>query len=210
MSATTPFITLTHSEIATLSKTRSACAMATYLAIKSYTYKGKPTSYPTRKSLAKRMGNAFNLRSITTAIKELASVGLINRIYDAVTNIWRFRILTESPVRRKQLKGGRAQPPHQKKHQIKQKNNNNTKETRLEEWVKHVFDTKEQMRFWKTSKWAKMQVLKGVTPPTFTLPTKRPKWLTTSDIRGFLNKHNNGVYEGTWLWQFWNGLDHQI
>ena len=52
-----------------------------------------------------------------------------------------------------------------------------------------------------------LQVLKGITPPTFTLPTKRPKWLTTSDIRGFLNKHNNGVYEGTWLWQFWNQLE---
>lgn len=180
--------------------------MATYLAIKSFTFRGKATSYPTRKSLAKRMGNAFNLRSITTAIKELAAVGLINRIYDAVTNIWFFKVLTENPVRRKKPTGSKARPPHQNKHQIITKNNNYTKEERTSRWVKDVLDVKSQMKFWKTSKWAKIQVLKGVTPPSFTLPKKRPEWLTTNDVKAFIQKHNNGIYEGTWLWEFWNTL----
>ena len=206
MSATTPFITLTHSEIETLAKTKSACAMATYLAIKSYTYRGKATSYPTRRSLSKRMGNAFNLRSITEAIKQLSAVGLINRIYDAVTNIWFFKVLSENPVRRKKPTGGRRQPPYQKKPQITDKNNSYSKEERTGHWIKEVLDVKSQMKFWKTSKWAKIQVLKGVTPPTFTLPTKRPNWLTTEDVKGFIEKHNGGVYQNTWMWEFWNGL----
>lgn len=213
MSTTTPFIQLTHAEIETLAKTKSACAMATYLAIKSYTYRGKATSYPTRRSLAKRMGNAFNLRSITEAIKQLSAVGLINRIYDAVTNIWFFKVLSESPVRRKKPTGGRRQPPYQKKPQITGKNNSYSKERtvskeeRTGKWIKDVLDVKSQMKFWKTSKWAKIQVLKGVTPPTFTLPVKRPEWLTTEDVKGFIEKHNEGVYQDTWLWEFWNQLD---
>lgn len=207
MSATTPFITLTHFEIETLAKTKSACAMATYLAIKSFTFKGKATSYPTRKSLAKRMGNAFNLRSITAAIKELADVGLINRIYDAVTNIWFFKVLTESPIRRKKPTGRKAKPaPSLKKHQSYKKNNNYSKEERTGKWIKDVLDVKSQMKFWRTSKWAKIQVLKGVTPPSFTLPTKRPEWLTTDDVKAFIKKHNDGIYESTWLWEFWNKL----
>lgn len=207
MSTTTPFITLTHVEIETLAKTKSACAMATYLAIKSYTYRGKATSYPTRKSLSKRMGNAFNLRSITEAIKQLAAVGLINRIYDAVTNIWFFKVLTKSPVRRKKPTGRERQPAHQKKHQITSKNNTYSKEERTGRWIKEVLDIKSQMKFWKTSKWAKIQVLKGVTPPSLTLPKKHPEWLTTDDVKAFIEKHNDGIYEGTWLWEFWNGLE---
>ena len=177
--------------------------MATYLAIKSYTYKGKQTSYPTRKSLNKRMGNAFNLRSITEAIKQLGETGLIKRLYDAVTNIWFFKVKTESPVRSKQQRGGRRQPPHQKKHQNKHTENRITKEERTEQWVKDVYDTKERIAFWETSEWAKKQLLKGMRKPTFILPTKRPKWLSTNDIRAFLKKHHKGINEDTWLWKFW-------
>ena len=62
------------------------------------------------------------------------------------------------------------------------------------------------MKFWRTYKCAKIQVLKGVKQPNFRLPTKRPKWLTTDDVRAFIKKHNDGIYEGTWLWEFWNKL----
>ena len=107
MTTKQPFIMLTHEEIRVLSSTRSAAVFATYTAIKTFIYRGKGKCYPTRRTIAKRMGNAFTLRSITNAIHILCEIGLLTRCYHKQTNGWSFKIKEpQTTVPPKKVRGG--------------------------------------------------------------------------------------------------------
>lgn len=209
------FIQLTHREIQVLSKTQNGGAMATYMAIKSFVWHNKSSAYPTRKTLRKRMGDAYSLRSITEAIKTLVAVKLLERIYDERTAVWFFRIIkkvcTKKTQGRKNSKGSRKLAgaskipgsPSKEEYHSEEKKKILQKE-RIHEWCQSVQKTKDQMDFWKSSKFAMELITKGMTPPTLSLPNKQPSWLSMRDLEDYLKELDYKKPASTWIWKWFS------
>lgn len=204
------YITLTLSEIEKLGTTRSGAAMATYMAVKTFIWRSKRTAYPTRRSIAKRMGNAYSLRAITEAVKVLVQSKLIERIHDPVSNIWFFKLVKANPpktpiTRKKQRYSRRVSDPIETKL-----SNTNTKKniSRVEAtnaWVEETYKTRDLILWWEQQQQNKTPITRQLAKnwPKHKLPTTKPGWLKTSDITSYLA--SNGVKDiaGSWLFRWW-------
>jgi hypothetical protein len=120
------YTSITDTELKSLAKSKSAATTLVYVAIKLRAFGRKSSCYPSRKTIQKDLGGSIGLSTITKAIAELVSLGLIKRIHNVTKNLWSFVIAS------KQAGFKQKDPLPTSKHppaRIQASNNKDNKET---------------------------------------------------------------------------------
>lgn len=89
------YTSITDTELKSLAQSKSAATTLVYITIKMRAFGRKSSCYPSRKTIQKDLGGSIGLSTITKAIAELVSMGLIKRIHDAARNLWSFVITSK-------------------------------------------------------------------------------------------------------------------
>jgi len=89
------YTSITDTELKSLAQSKSAATTLVYMAIKMRAFGRKSSCYPSRKTIQADLGGSVGLSTITKAIAELVSLGLIKRIHDAARNLWSFVIASK-------------------------------------------------------------------------------------------------------------------
>jgi hypothetical protein len=148
------------------------------------------------------MGNAFSLRAITDAVKQLTEVGLLKRVYDSVSNIWFFKILKKTVGKVTPKSRTTVPPKKEDSNKSHNKKENNNKEMAIIAWINEVIDTQKEIEFWKKSEWAQNQINKGVNPPIMSLPNEYPAWICDRTLDTILNDNQASPETNKWLKSF--------
>ena len=83
-------IMLTDIELNKLYNLPGAVDLKVYLAIKARVCPISRISFPTRATIRKDIQNSCSKRSITESIRLLVNIGLLERVYEEDSNIWKF------------------------------------------------------------------------------------------------------------------------
>lgn len=197
------YIILTIEEIQRLTATKNGAAMSVYLGIKSFCFRGKRNCYPTRRAIAQRLGGSYGVRTITTAIRKLVEVGLIERVWDAMTNIWKCKLALEVPKtgRRKRSGGGKVQPTGRSTSK-KINKKLNIEEDAVNQVIEEIYQAK------NTNEWrsANAEAAKTLGVKERNIP-RPPRWMTREALENWLRMRigEEGAIDDTWLMRWFEG-----